>query len=86
MQVGLAVDKVDADKRLAALALIAVETLATGVCSYDDALRAVEALMVVTGAGARKHHRGRKLTEQPAGTHKVTQTQRNFPINSLCVE
>lgn len=72
MQVGLAVDKVYADKRLAALALIAVETLAAGVCSYDDALRTVEALMVVTGAGARKHHRGRELTEQPAATHKVT--------------
>lgn len=63
MQVGLAVDKVDTDERLAALALVAMETLAAGVHSHDNALRPVEALVVVAGAGARKDHRGRKLAE-----------------------
>lgn len=63
MQVGLAVDKVDADERLTALALVAVETLAAGVRSHDNALRAIEALVVIAGAGARKDHRGRELAE-----------------------
>lgn len=63
MQVGLAVDKVDTDKHLTALAFVALETLAAGVSSHDDTLRAVEALVVVTGAGARKYHWGRELTE-----------------------
>lgn len=63
MQVRLAANKVDADERLAALALVAVETLAAGVCSHNNALRPVQALMVVAGAGARKDHGGRELAE-----------------------
>lgn len=63
MQVGLAVNKVDTDQRLTAITLVAMETLAAGVRSHDNTLRPIEALVVVTGAGARKDHRGRELTE-----------------------
>lgn len=62
-QVRLAVHKVDADERLAALSLVALETLAAGVGSHDDALRPVEAVVVVAGAGARKDHRWGQVAE-----------------------
>jgi hypothetical protein len=66
LQIGLSVDEVDTDQRLAALALVAMETLAAGVRSHDHALRPVQALVVVTGAGSGKDHGRRELTEQPA--------------------
>jgi len=83
LQVGLAVDEVDADERLAALALVAVEALAARVCSHDNALRPVQALVVVTLAGARKDHRGRELAEKPAATH--THTHIKYEFHSQCV-
>lgn len=63
LEVRRTVHKVDADKRLAVLALVAMETLTPGVCSRNNTLGAVKALMVVAGAGARKDHGRRKLAE-----------------------
>ena len=63
MQVGLAADKVDADERLAAVPLVAMGTLAAGVCSCYNTLRSVEAFVVVAWAGARKYHGGRELAK-----------------------
>lgn len=63
MQVRLAAHKVDADKCLAALALVAMETLAAGVRAHYNTLCPIEALMVVTWAGAWQDHGGRELAE-----------------------
>lgn len=63
MEVRASVHEVDADKRLAVLALVTMETLTLGVWSRYNALGAVQALVVVAGAGARKDHGRRKLAE-----------------------
>lgn len=49
-----------------------MQTLAAGIWTHNHTLGTVQALVVVTGAGARKDHGRRELTEQPtaAKTHK----------------
>lgn len=70
LQVRLAAHEVDRDERLAAIALVAVQTLAAGVRADHHALCPVQALVVVARAGAREHHGRRELAEQPTGTHR----------------
>lgn len=69
LQVRLAAHKVHGNQRVAALALVAVQTLAAGVRPGHHALRPVQALVVVARAGAREDHGRRELAEQPAGRH-----------------
>lgn len=64
LHVGVLAHEVDGDELLAALSREAGEAAAHGLSLCHDALGAVLALVVVTGAGLQQYHGRRSLTEQ----------------------
>ena len=64
LQEGLPVHKVHADKPLTSQTFVTLETLAHWVCTHDNTLRPIGAVMIVTRAGPGQHHRRGELTEQ----------------------